>query len=162
MNHLKTFENFIYENLTFDNIDNIIKIFLDKDKYTIERDEKKNFLVKLDISNDVPDYDKISDEIKLKILDEFGNDIYEIYSDETTIFTIYTKPKKRKSGKKYKPNGIINELSIPVELREKMDGVSLGKDNKGFYVYTHRARCSSYPTPDKIPESKIKFIKSTG
>lgn len=50
----------------------------------------------------------------------------------------------------------------PPELREKLDGVSLGKDKDGYFVYTHRARSSSYAEPGKIPQSKIKFIRSTG
>jgi hypothetical protein len=38
---------------------------------------------------------------------------------------------------------------------------SLGRDDQGLYVYTHRARCKSYPTVDDIPVSKVKFIAST-
>ena len=43
-----------------------------------------------------------------------------------------------------------------------MDGVSLGKDKDGYFVYTHRARSKSYKTPNLIPDSKIKFIETTG
>lgn len=50
----------------------------------------------------------------------------------------------------------------PAELKDKLDGVSLGKDKDGYFVYTHRARCKSYSSPEKIPKSKIKFIESTG
>ena len=50
----------------------------------------------------------------------------------------------------------------PPELRRKLDGVSLGKDKAGYFVYTHRARSSSYDKPSKIQQSKIKFIRSTG
>lgn len=39
---------------------------------------------------------------------------------------------------------------------------SLGKDKNGFYVYTHRARSKSYPTPMAIPIKDVKFIGSTG
>ena len=39
---------------------------------------------------------------------------------------------------------------------------SLGEDDDGYFAYTHRARSSSYPTPEEIPESKIKFIEGTG
>jgi len=42
------------------------------------------------------------------------------------------------------------------------DACSLGKDKDGFYAYTHRARCKSYPTPGQIPLDRIKFIGSTG
>ena len=50
----------------------------------------------------------------------------------------------------------------PKELQTKMDGVSLGKDKDGYFVYTHRARSKSYKTPNLIPDSKIKFIETTG
>lgn len=39
---------------------------------------------------------------------------------------------------------------------------SLAKTEKGFAVYTHRARSAWYPSPGAIPISKIKFIESTG
>ena len=41
-------------------------------------------------------------------------------------------------------------------------GCSLKADRDGFYVHTHRARSKSYPSPDKIPAHKVKFIESTG
>lgn len=41
------------------------------------------------------------------------------------------------------------------------DGSSLGKDNNGYYCYTHRARSKSYPSPAQIPLDRIKFIGST-
>lgn len=50
----------------------------------------------------------------------------------------------------------------PDDLKEIMHEVSLGKDEDGYYVYTHRCRSDSYPTPHKIPKSKIKYIGSTG
>ena len=53
-------------------------------------------------------------------------------------------------------------VAKPDELKAKLDGVSLGKDDKGFYVYTHRARSDSYPSPHEIPASKVDFIQSTG
>jgi len=50
----------------------------------------------------------------------------------------------------------------PPALKSVMDGVSLGKDSKGFFVYTHRARSKSYETAEKIPKSVIAQIESTG
>ena len=50
----------------------------------------------------------------------------------------------------------------PHGLAGRMKGCSLAKDAKGYFVHTHRARCSSYPTPHAIPKSKIRFIASTG
>lgn len=53
-------------------------------------------------------------------------------------------------------------VSKPPELKERLKGVSLGKDDKGYFVYTHRCRSDSYESPEKIPKAKIRFIESTG
>lgn len=53
-------------------------------------------------------------------------------------------------------------ISKPPAQRGRLAGVSLGKDAKGVFVYTHRARSNSYPTTAKIPDSRIKFVRSTG
>jgi hypothetical protein len=53
-------------------------------------------------------------------------------------------------------------VSKPPALRGLMKGVSLGKDEDGYFVHTHRARSKSYPSPEKIPESIVKRIESTG
>jgi hypothetical protein len=41
-------------------------------------------------------------------------------------------------------------------------GVSIGRDKKGYFCFTHRARSESYPSVADIPESKIKRVRSTG
>jgi len=61
-----------------------------------------------------------------------------------------------KTGKKTIEKG----LSKP--KGKNMDGVSLGKDKDGYFVYTHRARSDSYKSPEAIPASAIKQIESTG
>lgn len=57
-------------------------------------------------------------------------------------------------------------VSKSVELEdyqtERFDGVTVKKDNKGYFVQTHRARSKSYKTIDDIPDSAIQFIESTG
>ena len=53
--------------------------------------------------------------------------------------------------------GIVFNLKYP-----KSNGCSLGADKDGFFVMTHRARSKSYPEIEKIPQSAIKFIESTG
>jgi hypothetical protein len=53
-------------------------------------------------------------------------------------------------------------LPKPDDLKEIMREVSLGKDDDGFFVYTHRCRSLSYSTPHDIPKDKIEFIASTG
>lgn len=50
----------------------------------------------------------------------------------------------------------------PPELKSRLDGVSLGKDDKGYFVYTHRARSDSFDSADNIPLKDITFIRSTG
>lgn len=58
----------------------------------------------------------------------------------------------------------IKDESIPKPKgqEKRFDGVTIKKDNKGFYVCTHRARSNSYDSVDKIPSSVIKKIESTG
>jgi hypothetical protein len=53
-------------------------------------------------------------------------------------------------------------LPKPDHLKSKMDGVSLKKDDDGYYVFTHRCRSKSYKTPYDIPDSVIEHIESTG
>lgn len=68
-------------------------------------------------------------------------------------------------GSTYHEGGHIHGLTKPKELTEKSpkaDGVSLGADKDGFFVYTHRARSHSHASPDKIPIKEINFIESTG
>lgn len=55
-----------------------------------------------------------------------------------------------------------NAVAKPEGLRRLMKDVSLGRDANGYYVYTHRCRSKSYPTPHDIPERRIKFVASTG
>jgi hypothetical protein len=40
-------------------------------------------------------------------------------------------------------------------------GCSIGRDDKGYFAYTHRARSKSYPSKEKIPVKDLKFIDST-
>lgn len=44
----------------------------------------------------------------------------------------------------------------------RYNGVSIGRDEDGYFVMTHRARSESYDSPDKIPAKKLAWIKSTG
>jgi hypothetical protein len=62
-----------------------------------------------------------------------------------------------------------NPEKIPLTTKERQIAkakfgeveCSFAKDKDGYYAYTHRARCNSYPSVDKIPKSKVKFISST-
>jgi hypothetical protein len=55
----------------------------------------------------------------------------------------------------------FENISWPEDMGKKPE-CSLGKDEDGYFVYTHRARSNSYDTPQQIPKSKIEFIESTG
>lgn len=55
----------------------------------------------------------------------------------------------------------LNEITYPHQSG-RYAGTSVGRDREGYFVTTHRARSKSYPNPIKIPDSKIKVIKSTG
>jgi hypothetical protein len=57
--------------------------------------------------------------------------------------------------------GLTSSDREAFKKKHKDVSCSLGKDEKGFFVYTHRARCKSYPRPEDIPDDKVKFISST-
>lgn len=44
----------------------------------------------------------------------------------------------------------------------RYNGVSIGRDEDGYFAATHRARSESYPSPGEIPMRKLKWIRSTG
>jgi hypothetical protein len=58
--------------------------------------------------------------------------------------------------------GKVMELKKPKVEGKSFDGVSLGADKNGFFVFTHRARSKSKPEIKDIPKKDISFIKSTG
>lgn len=66
------------------------------------------------------------------------------------------------SSETYYYNKKVLRLAIPKIEGKSFDGVDLGADKDGFFVFTHRARSKSYDSPEKIPNGKIKFIESTG
>lgn len=62
----------------------------------------------------------------------------------------------------------ITSLSLHPDLKKKIkekslpDGFHMGIDKDGYFVHTHRARCKSFKSPEKIGVKEIKFIDSTG
>jgi hypothetical protein len=69
------------------------------------------------------------------------------------------------AGSTYKEGGHVHGLSKPKELMDKTsktEGVSMGADKDGFFVYTHRQRSKSYESPEKISIKDIEFTESTG
>jgi hypothetical protein len=68
-------------------------------------------------------------------------------------------------GSTYKEGGHVHGLTKPKELMDKTpkaDGVSMGADKDGFFVYTHRQRSKSYESPEKISIKDIEFTENTG
>lgn len=41
-------------------------------------------------------------------------------------------------------------------------GVSVGRNDTGYFVFTHRAMSREFDSPDKINDNAIEFIRSTG
>lgn len=66
---------------------------------------------------------------------------------------------KKKSNRDARGNKYV---SLTPEQRLRFGGVTVKQDADGYYVCTHRARSKSYPSPEAIPDSKIKFVSSTG
>lgn len=58
--------------------------------------------------------------------------------------------------------GVVLNLKKPRIKGKTFAGVGFGADKNGFFVYTHRTRSRSYSEPDKIPDKKIAYVKSTG
>ncbi|MFW6219961.1 MAG: hypothetical protein ACOC33_03900, partial [bacterium] len=65
------------------------------------------------------------------------------------------------SGSRYE-NGIVLGLLIPKVNGKSFNGVSLGADKDGFFVYTHRASGERFESPENISKKSIEFIESTG
>jgi hypothetical protein len=55
----------------------------------------------------------------------------------------------------------IEQVSKTITRSGKKYGCSVGKDDKGYFVYTHRCRSKSYSTKADIPLKDIKFVDST-
>lgn len=61
----------------------------------------------------------------------------------------------------YYSNKVVYDLNKSEIKDINFNGVSLGADKNGFFVYTHRSRTNSYKNIDEIPINKIAFVKST-
>jgi len=72
------------------------------------------------------------------------------------------KEKVLKLGLSRYENGKAWGVGKPKIEGKSFNGVSMGADKNGFFVYTHRARSKSYEDPSKIPDKDINFIESTG
>lgn len=65
------------------------------------------------------------------------------------------------SGSRYN-KGSVYGLKKKSVSGKSFDGVSLGADKDGFFVYTHRARSKSYGEIETISKKDLSFIESTG
>lgn len=56
----------------------------------------------------------------------------------------------------------FEEIQRTLTKKGKKFNVGIGKDGKGYFAYTHRARSKSYVSKQNIPIKVLKFIESTG
>ena len=131
-----------------------------------------------------PDYYKEQPPIAFttpdKPYENFGIDQFQVGKKQPEPATMgsYNQIKKKASFLSYQEievlaKGMPEYVEKPIEELEideatwpspsdKFKGVSVGRDKKGYYTFTHRCRGDSYPSPDKIPKSQIDWIESTG
>lgn len=119
---------------------------------------------------------KLIDKIKNianKSINECKSDVCEVDIEKSIKYSHIPKDTKeimmkyKTSNTKFK-HGRLFDIDIPTEFTKKLkddnlpSGFSIGIDNNGFFIYTHRARSKSYEDYMKIPQKAIKFIDSTG
>jgi len=167
-----------------------IKRFLQKfpnvKEVDVYDDREKEFKILLPLRDELADVVRINvyavDNGSIRLLETVNSIKTLIYEEIYKIITEGKSPTESLKASKnipkemkekilqygigeYKEGGFVKGISIPEELKNKSpktDGISLGADKNGFYVYTHRARSKSYDTPEKIPVKDIEFIESTG
>lgn len=112
---------------------------------------------------------------RLRYVMDFDNDTWE---DQISYFINLLEPVSEywnneeterliEVGKNLK---LVNKQIGDLEIDEYTDayrsgryrGTSVGRDDVGYFVMTHRARSVSFPSASDIPDSTIQFIKSTG
>lgn len=74
------------------------------------------------------------------------------------------RPEHRPELLETKPmiHSVPQSLSSKGSKDQRFADVGLKKDDDGWYVSTHRARSSSYATPEAIPQKDVDYIASTG
>jgi len=56
----------------------------------------------------------------------------------------------------------VGEGTLPLQ-GGRFRGVSVGRSDSGFFVFTHRTRSNkSYNNPNDIPDNVVTFVRSTG
>lgn len=111
-----------------------------RNEYSSELNEKYTEDDYIDVETKVSNSKKLSKEMKEKIL--------------PLIIT-------SKGGTRYNNGKVFNLKKQRIEGKS-FDGMDLGADENGFFVFTHRCRSKSKPEISKITNKEINFIKSTG
>ncbi len=55
----------------------------------------------------------------------------------------------------------IGEGTMPIQ-GGRFRGVSVGRNDTGYFVFTHRAMSREYDSPNNIPDNAVGFVRSTG
>lgn len=153
----------------------IDEIEVETNKISIFENDKFD-VVKLDINSE-----KLH-ELNEKLSEEFPNKkTFPVYHPHMTI--AYVKPGTgKKYVKEFKKNIKLNpskyvyskgwgedqelneavKKSLPIPDGCDFKGSTLGEDEDGFFIYTHRGRSKSYKSPEKIPQKAIDWVETTG
>lgn len=57
---------------------------------------------------------------------------------------------------------IVKKPQTFLDKTPKAKGVTLAKDGKGYFIFTHRSKSGHYGSISGIPKSIIEQIESTG
>ncbi len=147
------------------------KSFTEVDKI-IERVNKVYSLDFNELANEYYNLNKrlklLAEEIYDKYFKPFNKGIFnESENYEDVIQKIKSSKKLSQEIKdKIIPLVVLNSTAynkgFVTGLKFANSGCSLGANEDGFFVHTHRARSKSYSDIDKIPQKDINFIVSTG
>ena len=83
--------------------------------------------------------------------------VFELLQEASNTFNLMRYSKKKKDRMPLTPE---ERKEVKDKWGESPE-CSFAKDKDGYFCYTHRARCDSYPSISKIPKSKVEFIEST-
>lgn len=101
------------------------------------------------------EYSRADKEKEIKYLKKLPSELKEVAMDHIQYIT-------------HAKNGIVTGLSLHSDLIKKIktggypDGFSMGIDNNGYFIHTHRARSKSHQKPEDVTAKEMKFIDSTG
>ena len=153
----------------FQNKDNMKPLIVD-DEFKSPLYKRNNDFISEPIGEDEVEYELLDDEVLKESKNTIGEEPKNIF-DQVKHSRKLSKDIKELilplfiqsdiGGTRYN-KGRVFDLKIPNIVGKSFDGVSLGADKNGFFVFTHRARSKSYTEIEKIPNKDIKFIETTG